>query len=82
RLSDEAIRVEVTDQGTGRQDLRPRSMQPPSGLGFVHLLTDRWSSTPVESFQVWFEIDITTNGLTKRRTPVDQSSWPSSSKPE
>src|SRR6478672_6521107 len=51
------LRVEVTDNGVGTGELVPRSLTPPSGLGYVELLSDRWSSRANDSFHVWFEID-------------------------
>jgi len=57
---EDVLRVEVTDRGSGVHNLEARSVEPPSGLGYVHLLSDRWSSTVRASFQVWFEIDVET----------------------
>jgi anti-sigma regulatory factor (Ser/Thr protein kinase) len=65
-LVDDALRVEVTDQGIGLAQLTPRSMKPPSGLGFVHLISDRWSSAIGNSFHVWFEINVVTRSLLHR----------------
>jgi anti-sigma regulatory factor (Ser/Thr protein kinase) len=61
------IRVEVTDSGNGIEPLQPRSTNPPSGLGYVALLSDRWSSSITHSFRVWFEIDVRPNGLVRRK---------------
>jgi anti-sigma regulatory factor (Ser/Thr protein kinase) len=55
---DGVLRVEVTDQGSGKADLEPGSIDPPSGLGYLQLLSDRWSSEVSNSFLVWFEIDV------------------------
>ena len=58
RVSERVFRVEVTDNGRGVETLEPLSREPPSGLGYVHLLSDRWSSRQGDSFHVWFEIDV------------------------
>ncbi len=58
-LGKDVMRIEVLDQGDGVGSLRPRSSSPPSGLGYVNVLSDRWASVIVNSFQVWFEIDVT-----------------------
>ena len=63
------MRVEVVDQRDGIQPLRPRALAPPSGLGYVELHSDRWSSGTVDSFHVWFEIDVKTDGLIERVRP-------------
>jgi hypothetical protein len=63
------IRVGVTDQGQRTEAVGPRSRAPASGLQYVELLSDRWSSGPANSFHVWFEIDIQTNGLLTRKQP-------------
>jgi len=34
-FTDDTVRVEVVDQGTGRDALQPRSQTPPSGLQYV-----------------------------------------------
>ena len=65
-LASERIHVEVVDRGEGVAELRPRSIAPPSGLQLVELISDRWSSTISNSFHVWFEIDVTENGLLHR----------------
>jgi hypothetical protein len=62
------VRVEVKDLGVGVDTLRPRSLRPPSGLGYVDLLSDRWSSMIGDSFHVWFEIDVHSNALIRRAT--------------
>ena len=66
---DDALHVEVTDQGQGVTKLTPRSMDPPSGLGFVQLVSDRWSSRGGTSFHVWFEIDVVTRNVLHRAPP-------------
>jgi signal transduction histidine kinase len=55
---DGVLRLEVTDRGAGVDMLAPRSIDPPSGLGFVEILSDRWSSRVNGSFHVWFELDV------------------------
>jgi two-component sensor histidine kinase len=57
-VSDGVLRLEVIDNGAGVRELKPRSTTPPSGLGYLELLTDRWSSYVDNSFHVWFEIDV------------------------
>jgi two-component sensor histidine kinase len=53
------ILVEVADRGEGTNQLRPRTGTPPSGLGVVELLSDRWAgSAQAGTFNVWLEIDI------------------------
>jgi len=66
-LTDETVRVEVVDRGSGVARLRPRSKTPPSGLQYVQLISDRWSSSIVKCFHVWFEIDVKSNALISRR---------------
>jgi anti-sigma regulatory factor (Ser/Thr protein kinase) len=69
-LTPSVIRVEVRDLGVGVDPLEPRSSHPPSGLGYVDLLSDRWSSTFDAAFHVWFEIDVESNAqLERKRTP-------------
>jgi anti-sigma regulatory factor (Ser/Thr protein kinase) len=63
------IRVAVIDGGERTKPVRPRSQTPPSGLQYVELLSDRWSSGATASFRVWFEIDIQTRGLSRRKQP-------------
>jgi anti-sigma regulatory factor (Ser/Thr protein kinase) len=65
-LTPTVIRVEVKDMGDGVDLLEPRSTSPPSGLAYVERLSDRWSSR-IGSFHVWFEIDVRSNGLLKRK---------------
>ena len=57
-VADGVLRVEVRDSGDGVGELVPRSTRPPSGLGLVEKMSDRWSSGVTRSFQVWFEIDV------------------------
>lgn len=53
------ILVEVADRGEGANQLQPTTGTPPSGLGLVELLSDRWASNAqADTFNVWFEIDI------------------------
>jgi len=53
------ILVEVAARGVGTNQLRPNTSTPPSGLGLVELLSDRWAgSARTGAFNVWFEIDI------------------------
>jgi anti-sigma regulatory factor (Ser/Thr protein kinase) len=63
------IRVEVIDGGKRTRPVRPRSQTPASGLQYVALLSDRWSSGATNSFRVWFEIDIQASGLIRRKRP-------------
>ena len=60
-VSDRVLRVEVIDRGEGADPLLPRSSHPPSGLGMVEILSDRWASHR-SSFHVWFEVDVVTAG--------------------
>jgi len=66
-VTTETMRVEVVDQGRGVEALRPRCEMPPSGLQYVNLISDRWSSSIERSFHVWFEIDVRSNALIIRR---------------
>ena len=53
------ILVEVADRGVGTGQLRAITGAPPSGLGLVELLSDRWAgSAQADRFNVWLEIDI------------------------
>jgi anti-sigma regulatory factor (Ser/Thr protein kinase) len=63
------VRVDVIDGGKRTKAVRPRSQTPPSGLQYVELLSDRWSSGDTGSFRVWFEIDTQTSGLIGRKQP-------------
>jgi len=63
------VRVDVIDGGKRTKAVRPRSQTPPSGLQYVELLSDRWSSGATDSFRVWFEIDTQTSGLIGRKQP-------------
>jgi anti-sigma regulatory factor (Ser/Thr protein kinase) len=67
-VADGVLRLEVSDKGDGVHDLRPRSLDPPSGLGFVERLSDRWSSGASVAFRVWFEIDVVTRNTLYRAT--------------
>ncbi len=66
---DGVLRLEVTDRGTGVDMLAPRSIDPPSGLGFLEILSDRWSSQVNGSFHVWFEIDVVSRSMLHRKAP-------------
>src|SRR6476661_5626550 len=63
-ITTDMVRVEVRDEGRGIVPLKPRSSEPPSGLQYVELLSDRWSGRRADSFHVWFEVDTDT------RTPL------------
>ena len=63
---DGVLHVEIGDPGQGEANLSARSLIPPSGLGYLDILSDRWSSNQNASFHVWFEIDVTTH-LTRAR---------------
>lgn len=67
-VRDGVLRVEIADQGRGVPDLRARSVDPPSGLGFLEILSDRWSGEQGETFNVWFEIDIISRPTLSRAT--------------
>ena len=60
----------VGDEGSGLASLEPRSLNPPSGLGYLEILSDRWSSHQTDSFHVWFEIDVTARTVLTRTTAV------------
>ena len=63
-----AILVEVADRGVGTDHLRPTTGTPPSGLGLVQLLSDRWAaSVQTDTFNVWFEIDIETSLIRRKQ---------------
>ena len=64
---DGVLRVEITDEGQGVIRLEPRATDPPSGLGYVEILSDRWSSRLNDSFHVWFEIDVASHMTVYRR---------------
>jgi anti-sigma regulatory factor (Ser/Thr protein kinase) len=68
---DDVLRVAVGDEGTTADQIEPRSTNPPSGLGVVRLLSDRWSSYRDGHFTVWFEIDVTTRKTLSRTIPVN-----------
>ncbi len=61
------FRVDVSDGGRGKPELTPRTMSPPSGLGIVQMLSDRWSSHQNDTFRVWFEIDVETAATVRRK---------------
>jgi anti-sigma regulatory factor (Ser/Thr protein kinase) len=63
---DGTLRVQVEDRGKGVHNLEPASIEPPSGLGYVQRLSDRWSSRSNGSFQVWFEIDVVNRTMLHR----------------
>jgi hypothetical protein len=67
-VTEGVFRVEVTDRGVGVHGLEARSIDPPSGLGYVQLVSDRWSSSVGESFHVWFEIDVVSRPVLYRAT--------------
>jgi anti-sigma regulatory factor (Ser/Thr protein kinase) len=69
-VTDGVLHVEVGDQGHGVATLKPRSLDPPSGLGYLEILSDRWSSRQNTSFCVWFEIDVTSQTLLTRTSSV------------
>jgi hypothetical protein len=66
----------VTDGGTGKLVLAPRTINPPSGLGMVQMLSDRWSSRQNDSFHVWFEIDVTSTTPVCRKAVAVGASLP------
>lgn len=66
RVADGVLRVEVKDMGQGRHNLEARSVEPPSGLGYLQLMSDRWSSWIDDAFHVWFEIDVVTRPMLYR----------------
>ena len=74
------VHVEVVDQGLGIALLEPRSLMPPSVLGYLEILSDRWSSHQGNSFHVWFEIDVTSQTLVTRARPIEREdgneTWP------
>ena len=58
-VTDGVFRLAVIDGGVGMDDpLLSDPSKPPSGLGFVEVLSDRWSAIRGQSFHVWFEIDV------------------------
>jgi len=65
------LRVSLDDEGSSTHRVEPRSTSPPSGLGLVRLLSDRWSSSRDEHFTVWFEIDVTVRTPLSRSNAVD-----------
>jgi anti-sigma regulatory factor (Ser/Thr protein kinase) len=75
-MVDGVLRVEVTDGGTGKLVLAPRTINPPSGLGMVQMLSDRWASRQNDSFHVWFEIDVTSTTPVCRKAVAVGASLP------
>ena len=65
-VTDGVLRIEVGDQGRGVANLSARSLEPPSGLGYLDTLSDRWASRQNGTFHVWFEIDVTSRTLLSR----------------
>ena len=65
-VTDGVLHVEVADEGRGVSNLSARSLEPPSGLGFLEILSDRWSSHQNGRFHVWFEIDVTSDPVLAR----------------
>lgn len=61
RLTEDRLRVEVTDTGPGferpRRDVDPTALDG-WGLFLVERLTDRWGVGGADSTCVWFEIDL------------------------
>jgi anti-sigma regulatory factor (Ser/Thr protein kinase) len=64
-LAGPVLRVEVTDSGSGRLEVRamppPGSTQGGRGLSLVEHLSDRWGVRPARSGPgktVWFEISV------------------------
>jgi histidine kinase-like protein len=75
-VSNGVLHVELGDEGCGVAKLKARSLEPPSGLGFLEILSDRWASRQDRSFHVWFEIDVTSRTvLTRTRSIPVGSSW-------
>jgi anti-sigma regulatory factor (Ser/Thr protein kinase) len=72
----DVLRVEVTDGGKGALQLTPRTSNPPSGLGLVQMLSDRWSSHQNDTFHVWFEIDVTSSTPLSRKSATPHHSVP------
>ena len=70
-VADGVLRVEIGDEGAGVSNLAARSLDPPSGLGFLSILSDRWGQARNGTFRVWFEIDVTLLGsILSRTVPV------------
>lgn len=72
-VADGVLHVDVGNEGSGVPSLEPRSLCPPSGLGYLEILSDRWSSHQTDSFHVWFEIDVTSRTLLGRTHPVQRT---------
>ena len=70
---DGVLRVALGDAGWTTDHLEPRSINPPSGLGVVRLLSDRWSSYRDGHFTVWFEINVVTRTTLTRAIAVNLS---------
>jgi anti-sigma regulatory factor (Ser/Thr protein kinase) len=68
---DGVLRVALGDNGSTADRVEPRSAHPPSGLGVVRLLSDRWSSDRDGLFTVWFEIDVTPRTTLSRANAVN-----------
>jgi len=69
-VADGVLRVALGDKGTTTDHVEARSTDPPSGLGVVRLLSDRWSSYRDGYLTVWFEINVTTPTTLSRTIPV------------
>jgi anti-sigma regulatory factor (Ser/Thr protein kinase) len=73
-VSEGVLRIEVIDQGPGLTPLVARQTPPTSGLHFVEVLSDRWSSKHENSFHVWFEIDLTPGApITRAKRETQES---------
>ena len=59
-MSDDAVRVQVGDRGTGFELRRRRRRDASGGFGLyiVELLADRWGIERGDLTWVWFEIDL------------------------
>ena len=68
---DGVLRVALGDRGSTTDRVEARSTNPPSGLGVVRLLSDRWSSYRDGLFTVWFEIDVTSRTTLARTNAVN-----------
>lgn len=67
-VTDGVLRVEIGDRGRGVANLSARSFDPPSGLGYLDILSDSWSSRRNGTFRVWFEIAVTPGTVLERTT--------------
>ncbi len=64
----DVLRVDVTDGGACTRPLRVRSFEPPSGLRYLELMSDRWGSEAGnDTCRVWFEIDVAQNAVLHHR---------------